>query len=97
MVRPKKKSNRTPIRKKYNIQKKVREHRRKERKAAKKRDRPERKKDPGIPNLLPFKEELLKEAEAAKRRKVSHSVNQLFAEWWWSWLRGEADSNVKMW
>lgn len=56
-------------RKKYKIAKKVREHNRKQRKEAKLNGKSKRlKKDPGIPNLFPFKEELLKQAEEKKRR-----------------------------
>ncbi|XP_065829635.1 guanine nucleotide-binding protein-like 3 homolog isoform X2 [Oscarella lobularis] len=73
MVRPKKKSHRIPCRKKYKIEKKIREHHRKEKKAAKKRSHPRRTKDPGIPNQFPFKEELLKEAEERKRRKIEEA------------------------
>ncbi|KAK2548040.1 Guanine nucleotide-binding protein-like 3-like protein [Acropora cervicornis] len=69
MVRPKKQSKRMTCRKKYKIAKKVREHHRKQRKEAKRNGKSKRlKKDPGIPNLCPFKEELLKQAEEKKRR-----------------------------
>ena len=34
----------------------------------------EKKKDPGIPNSLPFKEEILHEAEARKKRVNNHVI-----------------------
>lgn len=85
MVKPKKQSKRMPARKKYKIQRKVREHNRKMRKEAKARSKSELtsstcgrvhitvshaelKKDPGIPNLFPFKEQLLQQMQARKER-----------------------------
>ncbi|XP_065910056.1 guanine nucleotide-binding protein-like 3 homolog [Dysidea avara] len=68
MVRSKKQSKRMPARKKYKIEKKVREHHRKVRKEAKKKGKPKLKKDPGIPNLYPFKDQLLREIEERKQR-----------------------------
>ncbi|XP_015258932.1 PREDICTED: guanine nucleotide-binding protein-like 3 [Cyprinodon variegatus] len=66
MKRPKlrKASKRVSCAKRYKIQKKVREHNRKLRKEAKKKGLKKRvKKDPGVPNSAPFKEEVLREAE----------------------------------
>ncbi|XP_033483165.1 guanine nucleotide-binding protein-like 3 [Epinephelus lanceolatus] len=66
MKRPKlkKASKRLSCSKRYKIQKKVREHNRKLRKDAKKKGVGKRvKKDPGVPNSAPFKEEVLREAE----------------------------------
>ena len=61
-------SNRITARKKYSVQKKVREHHRKIKKISKKLKTqgltPKRmKKGAGIPNLAPFKEEMLDEME----------------------------------
>ena len=57
---------------KYKIQKKVREHRRKLNKASKKNPLNKKvKKDPGIPNLWPFKEKLIREAEMQKESQES--------------------------
>lgn len=46
----------------------MREHHRKARKEAKKNPHKSKKKDPGVPNSLPFKEEILREAEERKKR-----------------------------
>ncbi|XP_058940378.2 guanine nucleotide-binding protein-like 3 homolog [Pocillopora verrucosa] len=70
MVRPKKQSKRMTAHKKYKIQRKIREHLRKQRKEAKISGKTKKhKKDPGVPNLFPFKEEILKQAEDKKRRQ----------------------------
>ncbi|XP_043978298.1 guanine nucleotide-binding protein-like 3 [Gambusia affinis] len=66
MKRPKlrKASKRISCSKRYKIQKKVREHNKKLRKEAKKKGLKKHvKKDPGVPNSAPFKEEVLREAE----------------------------------
>jgi len=66
-----KKSKRQKTSLKYNIQKRVREHRRRLKKEAKKQGvfKKNVKKDPGIPNSWPFKAEMLAELEAKKQRK----------------------------
>ncbi|CAH3046965.1 unnamed protein product, partial [Porites lobata] len=70
MVRPKKQSKRMTAHKRYKIQRKIREHLRKQRKEAKLNGKSKKhKKDPGVPNLFPFKEEVLKQAEEKKRRQ----------------------------
>ncbi|XP_059800650.1 guanine nucleotide-binding protein-like 3 isoform X2 [Hypanus sabinus] len=72
MKRPKlkKASKRLSCRKKYKIQRKVREHKRKVRKEAKKKGNKTKKfrKDPGVPNDAPFKEDILHEAEQRKQK-----------------------------
>lgn len=62
------KSKRITCRQKYKIRKKVAESHRKARKEAKKNPdlRKKMRKDPGIPNLWPFKEKLLQKIEEAK-------------------------------
>ncbi|XP_056380138.1 guanine nucleotide-binding protein-like 3 isoform X2 [Hyla sarda] len=72
MKRPKlkKASKRMSCSKRFKIQKKVREHKRKVRKEAKKKGinrKPKR--DISIPNNAPFKEDILREAEQRKQRR----------------------------
>ncbi|CAD6204347.1 GSCOCG00009932001-RA-CDS [Cotesia congregata] len=63
-----KQSKRVSARKKYKIEKKVREHNRKIRKEKKKHPEGKRK-ITQIPNQCPFKEDILKEAEALRKQK----------------------------
>uniref|UniRef100_A0A1D1YAR9 Guanine nucleotide-binding protein-like 3 n=1 Tax=Anthurium amnicola TaxID=1678845 RepID=A0A1D1YAR9_9ARAE len=69
----KSKSKRVPLRKKYKIIRKVKEHHKKKAKEAKKlginRNR-KVEKDPGIPNDWPFKEQELKALEARRARAI---------------------------
>jgi nuclear GTP-binding protein len=65
-----KKSKKQKLSLKYNVAKRVREHRRRVRKEAKKLGLKKlNKKDPGIPNTWPFKAQLLAELEAKKEAK----------------------------
>ena len=67
MVRPKKQSKRMSTKKKKKIEKKVREHNRKQRKDERLNpNKKKHKKDPGVPNLCPFKEKILEEVERRK-------------------------------
>jgi nuclear GTP-binding protein len=81
-------SKRMPLRKKYKIERKCREYKRKLRREARKnpQKRKKLKKDPGIPNLWPYKEELLqrihqqaqeREDELRKRREQRMEEEQL--------------------
>ncbi|KAK5872741.1 hypothetical protein PBY51_013414 [Eleginops maclovinus] len=78
MKRPKlkKASKRVSCSKRYKIQKKVRDHTRKLRKELKKNGGPSKrpKKDPGVPNSAPFKEEVLREAE--QRRQEIEEIKE---------------------
>lgn len=66
----KKKSKRMQIKRRVKIEKKVREHNKKLRKEAKKKSkRPGKPKDPGVPNSLPFKAEVLQEAQRVKENE----------------------------
>lgn len=56
-----------PAKRRYNIEKKVREHNRKLKKQLKKKNHKNKPKDPGIPNSLPFKEQVIREAQEEKR------------------------------
>jgi len=64
------KSKRVKLKQKYNIQKRVREHKRRMKKEAKKLGLSKKvRKDPGIPNTWPFKAEMLAELEAKKEAR----------------------------
>jgi len=75
MVKKKSKSNRTTLKDKYKIQKRVKETHRKRKKQAKRDEkngisRPDlKKRDPGIPNSWPFKQDLLKDIQRARERQ----------------------------
>ncbi|PFH34541.1 GNL3L/Grn1 GTPase [Besnoitia besnoiti] len=69
---PPENSRRQKLSQKHNIEKKVREHRRKMRKTAKQTGGPVRKKhrrDPGIPNSCPFKQDILRTIQIRKQQK----------------------------
>ncbi|OQR92381.1 guanine nucleotide-binding protein [Achlya hypogyna] len=71
MVKKKTKSKRLSLHKKYKILRKVREHKRQERK----KERSgvgKKKKVPGIPNNWPFKEELLQQEEQARLAELAN-------------------------
>ncbi|GAP82989.1 putative nuclear GTP-binding protein NUG1 [Rosellinia necatrix] len=65
------KSKRTPVRLRHKIEKASAAKQRKAKKDAKKNPqwKSKLKKDPGIPNLFPYKEKILQEIEEARRRK----------------------------
>ncbi|XP_017784584.1 PREDICTED: guanine nucleotide-binding protein-like 3 homolog [Nicrophorus vespilloides] len=72
----KRESNRMPARRRYKIEKKVRQHNKKMRRADKKN--PAKKKQPiiNVPNHCPFKEDILKEVEALKKQKEEEKQKQ---------------------
>lgn len=67
-----------PVRLRHKIEKAAVAKQRKQRKLAKKNPewRTRLKKDPGIPNLYPFKEKLLQEIAERKREKEEEAVRQ---------------------
>ncbi|KAF4314894.1 hypothetical protein BBO99_00009771 [Phytophthora kernoviae] len=69
MVKKKGKSKRLSLHKKYKIAAKVREHKRQERKSER-ANAHKKKKDPGIPNNWPFKEELLLQVEQSRLAEI---------------------------
>merc|ERR1711939_872094 len=75
MVKSFSKSKRTPVRLRHKIEKASAAKQRKQRKEAKKSPqwKSRLKKDPGIPNLFPFKEKLLEEIEEKKRQKAENA------------------------
>ncbi|KKY20004.1 putative gtp-binding protein [Phaeomoniella chlamydospora] len=78
MVKPFSKSKRTPVRLRHKIEKRSAAKQRKDRKLAKKNPewRSKLKKDPGIPNLFPFKDKILAEIEEKKRIKAEEAAKR---------------------
>ncbi|KAI9007774.1 P-loop containing nucleoside triphosphate hydrolase protein [Hyaloraphidium curvatum] len=75
------KSKRLPARKKYKIERKVREHHRKEKKSASAKGKRSRsKKDPGIPNNFPFKAELIEQIQQQKQKRAEEVRNARVAK-----------------
>nr|XP_031826759.1 guanine nucleotide-binding protein-like 3 homolog [Nomia melanderi] len=71
----KKQSKRMPARKRYKIEKKVREHNRKLKKAAKKQPK-KKQKVIQVPNQCPFKEDILKQVETMKKQHEEEKQKQ---------------------
>ncbi|CAB4384524.1 unnamed protein product [Rhizophagus irregularis] len=77
MVRKKTKSKRMTCARRYKNQKNINEHKRKERREARKNPKSRKlKKDPGIPNLYPFKDQLLNKIEQQKRKLEDEKQRQ---------------------
>ncbi|XP_044272273.1 guanine nucleotide-binding protein-like 3 homolog [Tribolium madens] len=72
----KKPSKRQPARQRYKIQKKIRQHNRKVRKEAKKNPKKHKQSVIQVPNICPFKEDILKEVEAMKKQKEEERQKQ---------------------
>eukprot|EP00949_MAST-11_sp_MAST-11-sp1_P004403 g4403.t1 len=76
------KSKRTSLKDKYKIKRRVNEHHRKQRRLARKNKtsgigtKKKLRKDPGIPNLFPFKEQLLRSIEAQRERLEARKLAQ---------------------
>src|ERR1700722_17657288 len=77
-VIPEPKSKRTPVRLRHKIEKASVAKQKKNRKLAKKNPewRSRLKKDPGIPNLFPYKDKILAEIEEGRRRKAEEAVRR---------------------
>ena len=75
---PEPKSKRTPVRLRHKIEKASAAKQRKQRKLAKNNPewRSKLKKDPGIPNLFPYKEKLLQQIEEGKIRKKEEQLRR---------------------
>ena len=76
MVAKKRKSKRQTLQQKYKIVKRTKQHRKKVAKGAIKRTGKAKIIDKRIPNSWPFKEELLKEVQAAKSRAEESKLQQ---------------------
>ncbi|XP_077496404.1 nucleostemin 1 [Amblyomma americanum] len=72
----KKQSKRVSCRQRYKVEKKVRQHLKKKRREAKKNPSKHKPKDPGIPNSLPFKGALLKEAQLHQQMREEQRRRQ---------------------
>lgn len=71
-----KKSKRQPARLRYKIEKKIRDHNKKARREAKKNPSKKKQNVVQIPNICPFKEDILKEVEALKKQKEEEKRQQ---------------------
>ena len=84
MVKKKRQSKRMSLHDKYKIVKRSNEHHRKERRLAKKRALAggvtQKRKDPGIPNLWPFKEQLLRKMKASQEEATRKRAAALAAK-----------------
>eukprot|EP00124_Ichthyophonus_hoferi_P000076 Ihof_evm29s2 gene=Ihof_evmTU29s2 len=69
-------SKRIALRQKHKIEKRVRQHNKKQRREDKANPKSASKRDPGIPNLHPFKEQMLKNIEAQKIRAEQEKSRQ---------------------
>lgn len=83
MVDKKRLSKRVGLKKKYTIQRRVKEHHRKEKREAKRAGKsltsePKLRKDPGIPNMCPFKESMMQRVEQARAQSAAYVVISSF-------------------
>ncbi|GFR10238.1 guanine nucleotide-binding protein-like 3 homolog [Trichonephila clavata] len=81
MPNSKRKSKRVTCQKKYKILKKVAEFKKKARRAKKRNPSKKNRKDPGVPNSAPFKENILCEAERRKQIALDLKQAQKASRW----------------
>nr|XP_023014000.1 guanine nucleotide-binding protein-like 3 homolog [Leptinotarsa decemlineata] len=72
----KKQSKRQPARLRYKVEKKIRDHNRQKRKEAKKNPKKRKQNVIQVPNICPFKEDILKEVEAMRKQKEEEKKMQ---------------------
>ncbi|XP_018576032.1 guanine nucleotide-binding protein-like 3 homolog [Anoplophora glabripennis] len=72
----KKQSKRKPARLRYKIEKKIRQHNKKQRRDAKKNPKKTKRDVIQVPNICPFKEDILKEVEAMTKQKEEEKQRQ---------------------
>ena len=81
MVKNKRQSKRTSLKDKYKMERKVKEHHRKARQEQRKNARmgikPKAKKELGLPNLMPFKEQFLRKMLEDKEKEDEHERKRL--------------------
>lgn len=72
-----KQSKRQPARQRYKIEKKVRDHNKKLRREAKKNPKKTKQQTIQVPNICPFKEDILKEVENLKKKREEERLKAI--------------------
>lgn len=71
-----KQSKRQPARLRYKIEKKIRQHNKKQRRDVKKNPKKSKREIIQVPNICPFKDDILKEVEAMRKQKEAEKQKQ---------------------